>query len=400
LRDRSRDVKSRPIDSKRRLAAKDTMRAETQNLVEEIKQSVRLLRRHLDVDTAQRRLAELNKESENPDLWNDQARAQRVMRERDALEDQLAAIARIEQALEDNLTLIELGESEKDEGTVAEAEAELKKLKAELSRRELEALLSGEADANDCYLEVHAGAGGTESQDWAQMLLRMYVRWAEQHGYKVDWLEESEGDGAGIKSATVQIKGHNAYGWLKSENGVHRLVRISPFDSNARRHTSFASVVVYPVVDDRIKIEINESDVRMEVMRSGGAGGQHVNKTESAVRLIHEPSGIVVKCQQDRSQHRNRAMAWDMLRAKMFEIEVKKREAKAEADQAAKTDIGWGHQIRSYVLQPYQMVKDLRTGVSTSNTAGVLDGDLDEFMQAALAQKAFGGGPAQVEDVE
>jgi peptide chain release factor 2 len=322
------------------------------------------------------------------------------MRERDALDDQLGALNRVEQVLEDNLTLIELGESEKDEATVAEAEAELKKLKAELSRRELEALLSGEADANDCYLEVHAGAGGTESQDWAQMLLRMYVRWAEQHGYKVDWLEESEGDGAGIKSATVQIKGHNAYGWLKSENGVHRLVRISPFDSNARRHTSFASVVVFPVIDDRIKIEINESDVRMEVMRSGGAGGQHVNKTESAVRLIHEPTGIVVKCQQDRSQHRNRAMAWDMLRAKMFEIEVKKREAKAEAEQAAKTDIGWGHQIRSYVLQPYQMVKDLRTGVSTSNTAGVLDGDLDEFMQAALAQKAFGGGPAQVEDVE
>jgi peptide chain release factor 2 len=322
------------------------------------------------------------------------------MRERDALDDQLGALNRVEQALEDNLTLIELGESEKDEATVAEAEGELKKLKAELSRRELEALLSGEADANDCYLEVHAGAGGTESQDWAQMLLRMYVRWAEQHGYKVDWLEESEGDGAGIKSATVQIKGHNAYGWLKSENGVHRLVRISPFDSNARRHTSFASVVVFPVIDDRIKIEINESDVRMEVMRSGGAGGQHVNKTESAVRLIHEPTGIVVKCQQDRSQHRNRAMAWDMLRAKMFEIEVKKREAKAEAEQAAKTDIGWGHQTRSYVLQPYQMVKDLRTGVSTSNTAGVLDGDLDEFMQAALAQKAFGGGPVQVEDVE
>jgi peptide chain release factor 2 len=226
------------------------------------------------------------------------------------------------------------------------------------------------------------------------------VRWAEQHGYKVEWLEESEGEGAGIKSATVQIKGHNAYGWMKNEHGVHRLVRISPFDSNARRHTSFASVVVFPVVDDRIKIEINESDVRMEVMRSGGAGGQHVNKTESAVRLIHEPSGIVVKCQQDRSQHRNRAMAWDMLRAKMFEIEVKKREAKAEAEQAAKSDIGWGHQIRSYVLQPYQMVKDLRTGVSTSNTGAVLDGDLDEFMQAALAQKAFGGGPEQIEDVE
>ncbi|HEY5280264.1 MAG TPA: peptide chain release factor 2 [Pseudolabrys sp.] len=376
------------------------MRAETQNLVEEIKQSVRLLRRHLDVDAAQRRLAELNKESESPEFWNDAQRAQRAMRERDALEDQLKAIGRIEQALDDNLTLIELGESEKDEATVAEAEAGLKKLRVELARRELEALLSGEADANDCYLEVHAGAGGTESQDWASMLMRMYVRWAEQHGYKVDWLEESEGEGAGIKSATVQIKGHNAYGWLKSENGVHRLVRISPFDANARRHTSFASVVVFPVVDDRIKIDIDEKDVRTDVMRSGGAGGQHVNKTESAVRLTHIPTNIVVKCQQDRSQHRNRAMAWDMLRAKMFEMEVKKREAKAEAEQAAKTDIGWGHQIRSYVLQPYQMVKDLRTGVSTSDTGGVLDGDLDEFMQAALAQKAFGGGPGQVEDVE
>jgi peptide chain release factor 2 len=322
------------------------------------------------------------------------------MRERDALDDQLKAIGRIEQELEDQLTLIELGESEKDEKTISEAEAALKRVKAEVARRELEALLSGEADANDCYLEVHAGAGGTESQDWAGMLMRMYVRWAEAHGYKVDWLEESEGEGAGIKSATVTIKGHNAYGWLKSENGVHRLVRISPFDANARRHTSFASVNVYPVVDDRIKIDIKESDVRTDVMRSGGAGGQHVNKTESAVRLTHIPTNIVVKCQSDRSQHRNRAMAWDMLRAKLFEIEVKKREAKAEAEQAAKTDIGWGHQIRSYVLQPYQMVKDLRTGVSTSNTSGVLDGDLDEFMQAALAQKAFGGGPDQVEDVE
>jgi peptide chain release factor 2 len=322
------------------------------------------------------------------------------MRERDALEDLLAAIGRIEQELEDQLTLIELGEAEKDDKTIADAEAALKRLKAEVARRELEALLSGEADANDCYLEVHAGAGGTESQDWAGMLMRMYVRWGEAHGYKVEWLEESEGEGAGIKSATVIIRGHNAYGWLKSENGVHRLVRISPFDSNARRHTSFASVVVYPVVDDRIKIDINEKDVRIDVMRSGGAGGQHVNKTESAVRLTHIPTNIVVKCQQDRSQHRNRAMAWDMLRAKLFELEVKKREAQAEADQAAKTDIGWGHQIRSYVLQPYQMVKDLRTGVSTSNTGAVLDGDLDEFMQAALAQKAFGGGPETVEDVE
>ncbi|MCW5691405.1 MAG: peptide chain release factor 2 [Pseudolabrys sp.] len=376
------------------------MRAETQNLVDEIKQSVGLLRRHLDVDAATRRLAELNKAAEDPNLWNDPLKAQKAMRERDALEDQLKALARIEQDLEDNLTLIELGEAEGDSATVGDAEVALKGLKGEVARRELEALLSGEADANDCYLEVHAGAGGTESNDWAGMLLRMYVRWAEKKGYKVDWLEESEGEGAGIKSATVQIKGHNAYGWLKSENGVHRLVRISPFDANARRHTSFASVVVYPVVDDNIKIEINEKDVRTDVMRSGGAGGQHVNKTESAVRLTHEPSGIVVKCQQDRSQHRNRAMAWDMLRAKLFEREVKKREAKAEAEQDAKTDIGWGHQIRSYVLQPYQMVKDLRTGVSTSDSSGVLDGDLDPFMQAALAQKAFGGGPLEVEDVE
>jgi len=322
------------------------------------------------------------------------------MRERDALEDRLNAIGRIEQEFSDEVMLIELGESEKDDKTIDEAEVALKKLKVEVARRELEALLSGEADANDCYLEVHAGAGGTESQDWAGMLMRMYVRWAEQHGYKVEWIEETEGEGAGIKSATVVIKGHNAYGWLKSENGVHRLVRISPFDSNARRHTSFASVGVFPVIDDRIKIDIKESDVRTDVMRSGGAGGQHVNKTESAVRLTHIPTNIVVKCQQDRSQHRNRAMAWDMLRAKLFEMEIKKREAKAEVEQAAKTDIGWGHQIRSYVLQPYQMVKDLRTGVSTSNTGAVLDGDLDEFMQAALAQKAFGNGPGQVEDVE
>src|SRR6476646_6942810 len=322
------------------------------------------------------------------------------MQERNALDDQLNAIGRIERDLADQITMIELGDAEKDQRVVAEAEGVLKALKAEAARRELEALLSGEADANEAYLEVHAGAGGTESQDWAGILLRMYTRWAEQHGYKVDFLEESEGEGAGIKSATIQVKGHNAYGWLKTENGVHRLVRISPFDSNARRHTSFASVAVFPVIDDRIKIEINENDVRTDVMRSGGAGGQHVNKTESAVRLTHIPTNIVVKCQQDRSQHRNRAMAWDMLRAKLFEMEMKKREDKAAAEQAAKTDIGWGHQIRSYVLQPYQMVKDLRTGVSTSNTAGVLDGDLDEFMQAALAQKAFGGGPEQVEDVE
>jgi peptide chain release factor 2 len=322
------------------------------------------------------------------------------MQERNALEDQLSAIARIERELDDHITMIELGEAEKDQAVVAEAEEALKKLKTEVSRRELEALLSGEADANDAYLEVHAGAGGTESQDWAEMLMRMYVRWAEQHGYKVEWIEETEGEGAGIKSATIRVKGRNAYGWLKTENGVHRLVRISPFDANARRHTSFASVNVYPVVDDRIKIEINEKDVRTDTMRAGGAGGQHVNKTDSAVRLTHIPTNIVVLCQNDRSQHRNRAQAWEMLRAKLYELELKKREEKAAAEQAAKTDIGWGHQIRSYVLQPYQMVKDLRTGVTSPTPSDVLDGDLDEFMAAALAQKAFGGGPKQVEDVE
>ena len=322
------------------------------------------------------------------------------MQERTALENQLTAIGRIEQELDDQLTMIELGEAENDERAVTDAEEALKLLKAEVGRREIEALLAGEADSNDSYLEVHAGAGGTESQDWANMLMRMYTRWAEQHGYKVDWIEETEGEGAGIKSATIQVKGRNAYGWLKNENGVHRLVRISPFDSNARRHTSFASVNVYPVIDDRIVVDIKESDVRTDTLRASGAGGQHVNKTESAIRLTHIPTNIVVYCQTDRSQHRNRAQAWQMLRARLYERELKIREAQAAAEQAAKTDIGFGHQIRSYVLQPYQMVKDLRTGVQTSDTGGVLDGDLDAFMEAALAQKAFGTGPGEVEDVE
>jgi peptide chain release factor 2 len=322
------------------------------------------------------------------------------MQERTALEDQLTSIGRIERELDDQLTMIELGEAEKDQKTIAEAEDALRKLRADVARREMEALLSGEADPNDAYLEVHAGAGGTESQDWANMLLRMYTRWAEQHGYKVEYLEETPGEEAGIKSATVEIKGRNAFGWLKSEDGVHRLVRISPFDSNARRHTSFASVNVYPVIDDRIIVDIKEADVRTDTMRASGAGGQHVNKTESAIRLTHIPTNIVVFCQNDRSQHRNRAQAWQMLRARIYEMELKKREAQAAAEQAAKTDIGWGHQIRSYVLQPYQMVKDLRTGVATSATGDVLDGDLDQFMEAALAQKAFGTAPVEVEDVD
>ncbi|HML12876.1 MAG TPA: peptide chain release factor 2 [Xanthobacteraceae bacterium] len=376
------------------------MRPETQSDIDAIRQSIGLLRRHLDVDKSQKRLAELNRAAEDPNLWNDQARAQRVMQERTALEDSLGSIGRLEQELDDQVTMIELGEAEKDAKVVAEAEAALKKLKSDGERRVLEALLSGEADGNDTFLEVHAGAGGTESQDWANMLLRMYVRWAEQHGYKVEYLEETPGEEAGIKSATVKVKGRNAYGWLKTEDGVHRLVRISPFDANARRHTSFASITAYPVVDDRIKIDIKESDVRVDTMRSGGAGGQHVNKTESAIRLTHIPTNIVVVCQNDRSQHRNRAQAWDMLRARLYELELKKREEQAAAEQAAKTDIGWGHQIRSYVLQPYQMVKDLRTGISTSDTQGVLDGDLDRFMEATLAQRAFGGAPEAVEDVE
>jgi peptide chain release factor 2 len=322
------------------------------------------------------------------------------MQERTSLEDSLTGIGKVESELEDQIGMIELGEAENDHDVVSEAEAALHALKKEVARRELEALLSGEADGFDSYLEVHAGAGGTESQDWASMLLRMYTRWAEQHGFKVEYLEETEGEEAGIKSATIQISGRNAYGWLKTEGGVHRLVRISPFDSNARRHTSFSSVAVFPVVDDRIQIDINESDVRTDTMRSGGAGGQHVNKTESAVRLTHIPTGVAVVCQAGRSQHKNRAQAWDMLRARLYQIELKKRETQAMADQAAKTDIGWGHQIRSYVLQPYQMVKDLRTGVQTSDTQGVLNGELDEFMAATLAQKAFGTSPGAIEDVD
>ena len=322
------------------------------------------------------------------------------MQERTSLADALDAVRRIERELSDQVELIELGEAEKDQSVIADAEARIAALRREVEARRFEALLSGEADGNDAYVEIHAGAGGTESQDWAEMLLRMYTRWAQAHGSKVNVVEESAGEGAGIKSATIEVKGNNAYGWLKTEAGVHRLVRISPYDANARRHTSFASVTVYPEIDDDIKIEIDENDVRVDTMRSGGAGGQHVNKTESAVRLTHIPTGIAVVSQGDRSQHKNRAEAWRMLRAKLYNAELKKREEQAAADQAAKTDIGWGHQIRSYVLQPYQLVKDLRTGVTSTSPQKVLDGDLDDFMQATLAQKVFGGGPEEVEDVE
>jgi peptide chain release factor 2 len=321
------------------------------------------------------------------------------MRERNALEDQIGAIKRLEQELDDAVTLIELGEAEGDQGSVAEGEAAIRKVETEAARRQIETLLSGEADANDTFIEVHSGAGGTESQDWAQMLQRMYARWAEKRGYKVDVVDWTDGEEAGIKGATLLVKGHNAYGWLKTESGVHRLVRISPFDSNARRHTSFASVWVYPVVDDCINIEVKESDCRIDTYRSSGAGGQHVNTTDSAVRITHIPTGIVVACQQERSQHKNRATAWNMLRARLYELELKKREEKASAEAAAKTDIGWGHQIRSYVLQPYQLVKDLRTGVQSTSPSDVLDGDLDPFMEAALARRVYGGA-GEVEDID
>jgi peptide chain release factor 2 len=309
------------------------------------------------------------------------------MRERQQVEMALAAYDRLTRELDDNLALVTLGEEEGDEGIVAEAEAALRKLRQEAHTREVEALLSGEADANDAFIEVHAGAGGTESQDWAQMLERMYMRWAEGRDYKVELIGEHYGEEAGIKSATVLVKGANAYGWLKTESGVHRLVRISPFDSNARRHTSFASVWVYPAIDDSIEIEIDDKDVRIDTYRASGAGGQHVNTTDSAVRITHVPTGIVVQCQNERSQHKNRATAWAMLRARLYEAELKRREEEALATAALKSEIGWGHQIRSYVLQPYQLVKDLRTGVESTNPSAVLDGDIDAFIEAALAER-------------
>ena len=322
------------------------------------------------------------------------------MRERTKLDQSITAVKTVEQDLSDTLELLELGEAEADEELTGEAEAALTKLAETVRRHELESLLSGEADGNDAYLEIHAGAGGTESCDWANMLLRMYTRWAERRGYKVDVVQLTAGEEAGIKSATLLIKGEDAYGWAKTESGVHRLVRISPFDSSARRHTSFASVWVYPVIDDTIEIEVADSDLRVDTYRASGAGGQHVNTTDSAVRITHEPTGIVVQCQNERSQHKNRATAMKMLKARLYELELQKQEEAVAAANAAKTDIGWGHQIRSYVLQPYQMVKDLRTGIESSQPQGVLDGDLDPFMAAALAARVHGGPTEATADLE
>ena len=370
------------------------MRAETITTIEAIEKSLALLRQRIGWESAERRLDELNARAEDPALWNDPAHAQAVMRDRQVLADKIDGYNALEQELADNRELVELGEMEGDEEIVAEAEAALAALKARAAEKELEALLDGEADANDTYLEINAGAGGTESCDWAQMLARMYVRWAERRGYKVEMTAQTPGEEAGIRSVTYLVKGHNAFGWLKAESGVHRLVRISPFDSAARRHTSFSSVWVYPVVDDSIEIDIQPNDIRIDTFRSSGAGGQHVNTTDSAVRITHFPTGIVVTS-SEKSQHQNRDIAMKALKSRLYDLELKKRNQIIQDLHDAKADAGWGNQIRSYVLQPYQMVKDLRTGVETSDTQGVLDGGLDAFMAEALAQDVTGKSRAE-----
>ena len=375
------------------------MRAEAQAAHDQITAAMALVRRFLDWDRANRRLAELNARVEDPTLWDDPKAAQNVMKERQRLDSAVNAVTEIEGELGDSIELIELADADGDTAMANELTASLDALVERAERDKVTALLAGEADGNDTFLEVHAGAGGTESQDWAEMLLRMYQRWADTRGYKVELIEASAGEQAGIKSATLQIRGENAYGYAKSESGVHRLVRISPYDSSARRHTSFSSVWVYPVIDDEIDIEIVESDLKIDTYRASGAGGQHVNTTDSAVRITHLPSGIVVASQNDRSQHKNRATAMGMLKARLYEAELAKREAEASGEYQAKTEIGWGHQIRSYVLQPYQLVKDLRTGHTSTAPADVLDGALDPFIAAALSQKVTGE-TLDVEDVE
>ncbi|WP_170349016.1 MULTISPECIES: peptide chain release factor 2 [Ruegeria] len=365
------------------------MRAETQNTVAEIEKSLELLAQRMDYETAPHRLEEFNARVEDPNLWDNPENAQKLMRERQMLVDAIETYETIKTDLSDNIELIELGEMEEDEEVVTDAENAIKSLKAKAAKKELEALLDGEADGNDTFLEINSGAGGTESCDWASMLARMYVRWAEKKGYTVELQSETSGEEAGIKSAAYKISGHNAYGWLKSESGVHRLVRISPYDSAAKRHTSFSSVWVYPVVDDNIEIEVNPSDIRIDTYRSSGAGGQHVNTTDSAVRITHIPTGIVVTS-SEKSQHQNRDIAMKALKSRLYQQELDRRNADINAAHEAKGDAGWGNQIRSYVLQPYQMVKDLRTNHETSDTKGVLDGDLDGFMAATLALNVAG----------
>jgi peptide chain release factor 2 len=375
------------------------MRAEAQAYIAQIHQALDLVRRFLDWDRALRRLDELNAKVEDQSLWNDPKAAQEVMRERSRLDAAISATRGIEKECQDTAELIELAESEGDEALVDEAVASLGALAEKAEQDKIAALLAGEADANDTYIEINAGAGGTESQDWAEMLQRMYSRWAERRKMKVELVDYHAGEQAGIKSVTLLIKGENAYGYAKTESGVHRLVRISPYDSNARRHTSFSSVWVYPVVDDDIDIEVNESELRIDTYRASGAGGQHVNTTDSAVRITHIPTGIVTQCQNQRSQHKNKAEALKQLKARLYEAELQKREAEANSINASKTDIGWGHQIRSYVLQPYQLVKDLRTGVTSTAPGDVLDGALDKFMAAALSQRVSGE-KVEVEDIE
>ena len=372
------------------------MRAEVQTLVETIRKSLALLAQRMDWETAPHRLEEFNALSEDPQLWDDPAKAQKLMRDRQALVDAMDTYTGLQQDLDDQMELIEMGEAENDAEIVDDAEAALKELAEKAAAKEIEALLNGEADGNDTYLEINAGAGGTESCDWAAMLARMYVRWAESKGYKVELQAMSEGEEAGIRSAAYRISGHNAYGWLKSESGVHRLVRISPYDSAARRHTSFSSVWVYPVVDDNIEIEIPPNEIRVDTYRSSGAGGQHVNTTDSAVRMTHIPTGIVVTS-SEKSQHQNRANCLAALKSRLYQMELDRRNAEVNAQHDAKGDAGWGNQIRSYVLHPYQMVKDLRTQVETSDTQGVLDGDLDRFMAATLALDVAGKSRAEAQ---
>jgi peptide chain release factor 2 len=375
------------------------MRAEGQAHIDRIEAALALVRRSLDWERALRRLDELNARVEDPRLWDDPKQAEAVMRERRRLDAAVGTVKLASSEMADAIEFIELGEAEGDDDTVNEGLASLAALAAKADADKVQALLSGEADANDAYIEVHAGAGGTESQDWAEMLQRMYTRWAERHGYKVDMVDYHAGEQAGIKSCTLLIKGENAYGYAKTESGVHRLVRISPYDSSARRHTSFSSIWVYPVIDDDIDIEIKESDLKIDTYRASGAGGQHVNTTDSAVRITHVPTGIIVASQNDRSQHKNRATAMNMLKARMYEAELAKREAETLGEYQAKTEIGWGHQIRSYVLQPYQQVKDLRTGHVSTSPDDVLDGELDEFMASVLAQKVTGEA-VSVEDID